>query len=1073
MSLKNQLRMLKMNRRAIHAEVKRRLMFGETEDLDDESILDLIPIKTEYTTLKSLTFDRQRQTCRQEEKFNAKFSKFVRDLVRYGSIKGVEYLFEYLVRRYMCDAFNAKEMMFALLPFKKYYSHVLCLSSRTEFSYFEQQIVYSCQFVGNMCLKDKHFFDFFVGYFDYVKEDDIRVFCEDVLEHVYAGIGRTGKDFSMQFFEIVTCLVDVGEWKMAVDVYNRIKKHVEAACTEFIEVLKPYCDLNSLDIHVNQDDLNGVDEMKPHDENEYFKKMHEDGNGREFLSNMERCKRYVQWMLRENIRDGSYTDFELNMLLSLYGGVNNEIEGQIVDYANLLNEIGDKKRLIERLSNSFGKCIIELAKYMNSDDKAYLTMLLPELWRGLMTDSNHSMVMMSIPKSIFKREIHDIMKMCLGYTNYNAKLFVNELNSSIILILLNECSRDIEIQNIIATSRMIRMDLKPFIISERLYVIPRYLDYLTETCKETNSEASFTIVEELKNEIIKMNTGDRNASLLDSICRYLHHSKDAQSVNQMIGMIIKVEYTSTVFYSMLRVHSEVLTMDTCELVLSMKGIINEVYCILERLYSYKEEVIDECLEEKMYDALVSLCMSKGISTVLNGRKCKEVEEFMKVMCEYDLDDEEMNEYAQYCSILVEYGSKEMVAVLLNEKYMPHLMKCVGIPGWNAAKAILIELIRRHEKSRQWCFEYFVDNSNKFEDELDLFEQIVVDRCVYIDENGFMEMILRSSVYFRCGIMDTVIRNGLFKDLLRYIPYVVPGMIELKVYSVQVFFEKYGRVMGMYVKDVLMKFPEIADCMLNMDSRHLILGGIRAYESGVESGCAEFLHKVINNPGVEVCLQVLKIAEKFVEQNIMDLSSKLIVRIILLCLEKQGELGNDMTELLMKMYETRRKEFFEISNAGFSICSRVFKPYMHAMVENASNNDSEAIVFVTNYLYWDKEYMIEHGKFVRLMFDFYCSEPNAIYAKCIGSLLRHNVDEIQATNDLILGCMKGDRVVMMLELLQVLYQKVYEYKRCLVKSSPYFALVVDSTNKEISKAARKLLKVIEKKHNKTGYQILQS
>jgi len=1069
MSLKNQLRMLKMNRRAIHAEVKHRLRFGETDDLDDESILDLVPITTEYTTPKSLAFDRQRQTCRQEAKFNVKFSKFIRELVRYGDMKGIEYLFEYLVRRYMCDAFNAKEMMFALLPFKKYYMHVLRLSIRTEFSYFEQQAVHSCQFVGNMCLKDKHFFDFFAGYFEYAK--DVRVFCADVLEHVYAGIGKTGKDFSMQFFEIVTCLVEVGEWRMAADVYGKVRKHVEEACDEFIEVLKPYADLNSIDMR--QDDSSEADEMKPYDEDAYFKKMHDDGQGREVLGNMERCKRYVQWMVREKVRDGAYTGIELNVLLDLYGGVKNEVEGEIMEYANLLSEMSEKKRLIERLARCFGKEIMVLAKCMGSDDKAYLAMLLPEAWRGLMTESNHSMVVMSIPRSVLKQEIHYIMKMCLGYTSYDAKVFVNELNNDMILMLLRQCCSEVEIQNIIVTSRAIRIDLAPLIVGERLYVIPGYLDYLTDACREMDSETSLMIAEELKGEIEKMYGGEINALLLDSICRYMHRVDDARAVNQVVEKIVGVGHTSSAFYSMLRMHSEMLTMDICELVLNVKGIVKEVHCVLERLYVCKEDVVDECLEEKMYDALVFLCKRKGIYTVLRGRDGKEVNELMKMMCEYDLGDEEMDEYVKYCSDLVKSGSREMVAVLLDEKYIPHLMKCVGTGGWSATKAILIELIRRHEKCRQWCFDYFVNNSNNFEEELDLLEEIAADECICIDEDQFMEMVLRSPVYFRSGVMDTMIRNGLLQDLLRYIPYAVPGMIEFKKYSVQVFFEKYGGVMGMYVKDVIVRFPEIAGCLQDMEGRHLILGGIKAYESCFENRYAEFLYKVMSSPGLEVSLEVLKIAERFVERNIMDLSSKLIVRTALLCLGKQGNSNNDMAGMLMKVYENRRRVFFEISNAGFSICHEVFKPYMHVMVENAKNNDIEAIVFVTNYLYWDEEYIIEHGKLVRLMFDFYCNEANVIYARCIGSLLKHNADEIQATNNLILGFMKGDRVVMMLELLQVLYQKVYEYKRCLVKSSPYFALVVDSTNKEISRAARKLFKVIEKKHNTTGYQILQS
>lgn len=1058
MSLKDQLLKIKKCRRAVHSREGERVRFGDTEDMDDEMILDLVPIQTPYTRARSLSFDRQKQTEEKEEKFNRKFSKFLKELVKYGNTNDIEYLFDYLVRRYLCDTFNSKEMFFFLLPFRKYYEQILCLSRRSDFNYFSVQPTYSYQFIGNLCLREKQFFDFFVEYFEYFKY--IREFCLDVLGYIISGMRNVDKDFSMQFFEIISHLIKLEENGVAVKVFFEIRDYIEEALDEFIELLEPHFNKEYLISRRQREVERKVIILQS--EAAYFRNIYDNEEDRKILGDRSKYKNYVIWLHREVLALKSFSESEFKALKILCGIGEGRIDGEISVYTDLFNELRDKKGLVDLLNYNFPKDILTLIPYMGDEDKAYLSRLSPWLWESLITESNYAMVVMNMPRRAIKQDLAKIMKVCLKYVRYDVSVFIGYLDKEVFLLLIEECLEDIFVKNIIDTAKLMSIDLTPIIVEKRLYISPAYLNYLSEEPRSLGVEMSRRIFEDIMELPSKAH--------VDALCRYLHQIEDQKLVNDTLGCLIEKGCFYPTFYSVLMFHMEVLSEGSCERILDIRGFSKENYPVVDRLYRYRENIADECLMERHHDALFFLCKRYGFSKVLGNRNDEYVMDFVDMLSKQDLLPEEIWEFIHYSSSLIVFERKKIIKILFQSRYVPYLIKCGMLKEWQIIKVIVAELILQYNQHREFCFDYFLSNHNDFENDLDLLDVIIRDG-ISVDYEKLMEVFKDSESYFRSGLSDILLRNLSFNSL-GFVPVIAPSMIEYKKESVRILFKEHKNIMSPYIKDVLLKFPEIEDCMFEIDPRHLLAGSMKAYIDMPNDHLLEFMYKVLDLPEILLPLPVLERIMKFLGANVSRAKGKLFTKFFGIYLKAYPEAGERIQLLLETLYSSSRSIFFEVSKTSLPLCYKIFKAYSDTMVKMAKEKDRDAIAFITEYLYWDLEYPILHRKLFEIFFEFYCDEPDILYARCISSILRHNPEEIEDANDLMLNKMKGDKAVIILELLQVLYQKVYHFKKCLVKSSPYFALVVDSTRKDISSAARKLLSIIERKHNKGGYQLLQ-
>lgn len=1057
--LRDQLERLKETRRSMHSEPKRRVVFGDTGDLDDETILELVPVKTPFTHAGSLRFDRQRQTPEEEERFNAKFSGFLKGLVRHGNTEYIEYLLDYLTRRYLCDTFNRREMIFLLLPFKKYYGQVVALSSGSEFNYFCMQKTYSYQFIGNLCVRDKYFFDFFVGYFEYFS--DVRDFCVEVLKHVTAGIRNSGEDFTMQFFEIISSLVGSGERAIAAELFFEIREHAGEAVEEFVGMLECFFSREYLVGSRGVAAKTGPVEAIPHDDEELFRQKYDRMEDRGLLGDARRYRNYITWLFREKLPLRTIREDEFGVLKTVCGLSEHEgISGRIEDYFSLFVELAETIGLVEILNRRFPHEIHLLIPYMKDSDKIYLSGLSPSLFDRLVTESNYLGIVKGMSRTFLRDNLGRIMRTCLRYVDYDPSVFLEHLDREMVLTLVEEDAGDTFVGNVIATARAAGIDLSGTIVHGELYSHPGYLDYLSEESRNLGVETDrkiFSKVADLQ--------GEGNIA---SLCRYLQRMNDPALINEVVGWVVDRTHHSPVLYQSLRRHIEILSMESCERILECRGVREEVYFVLDRLYSIRQDVVDGCLDEKQYKGLLFLCRRHGFARVLGDRRNQDVVEFVVVTSGEDLTGQDAEEFVSYVSSLITYGKDTIINVLLKDRFIPHLMKCSGADSWDLIKIILSESILQHDKYTQCCFDYFIENYLRFENDLDLLN-VITQNEVCVEHEKLVELFLKSPGSFKAEVMEILLENTSF-DPLRFIPLVVPAMIEHKKRSLGVILNRYGNIMGCYVRDILIHLPEVEDDMMGMDSRYLITGSIDAYRHSQDSHHLEFLCRVLSAAKV-ISPHMFETTAQFLEEHVSAAHTKLLAMFFKSYLETHRNSTASVRSLLNTVYRCNKEAFFMISNAGFSQCHSLFQPHVEVMIEKTQGGDKDATEFLTNYLYWDAEYSVPHFKLFSALFELYLADPDTGYAKCMGSILRHGPKHIESANEMILEQMKGDRIVVVIELLQVLYQKVYEFRRCLARSSPHFALVVDSTRKDVARAGRRLLGIIERKHKKTGYQLL--
>ncbi|KAK6090667.1 hypothetical protein P3W45_000390 [Vairimorpha bombi] len=306
-----------------------KLQYSNSEDLETESLLDMIPEevpRTKYLSTSSLHFDRQRLTKSEEIKFNKKFRPWMRSLIEYHNTEGYEYLLDFLVRKYHVQKFNQHDLLFITLPFPKYYNNNL-----TIFEYLQYQKGYSTEYIAECCAKYVDFFHFFIEYFGYY--DCLKEFLDEIVE----------------FFIIKNI--------------NFMHKYINEI-NEIIEKLKN----NELGMKL-QDALDGKcfiskntnDNAKILKNINYNEECYKNRQGRALLKNKIRLEEYILWLDKSNLNDESFTNSEYDLLKMAFG-ISKDIvlEDDFENYKNLLEEMTSREIIVKMLYDRFMSDIIKI-----------------------------------------------------------------------------------------------------------------------------------------------------------------------------------------------------------------------------------------------------------------------------------------------------------------------------------------------------------------------------------------------------------------------------------------------------------------------------------------------------------------------------------------------------------------------------------------------------------------------------------------------------------------------------------------------------------------------------------------
>lgn len=226
--LKDQLEYCRKTKKTLINKRKGDLSFIKDTDMDTNNILEHFTYDSKYTKRSALHFDRDSLTAIEESKFNLKFTKFLKKLIKDMNTENIEYILEFLNRVYSIESYNSRELTFLLLPFKKF-SEQFLLHSKNTMNEFKDLPAYSLQAITKIMVRKREIFNFLIEY--YKNYEHINVFLDQITSYVIDIIKCSNFDYLSEFYQILKILIDKGHNDKALHIYNRLKEYL--ACEEF------------------------------------------------------------------------------------------------------------------------------------------------------------------------------------------------------------------------------------------------------------------------------------------------------------------------------------------------------------------------------------------------------------------------------------------------------------------------------------------------------------------------------------------------------------------------------------------------------------------------------------------------------------------------------------------------------------------------------------------------------------------------------------------------------------------------------------------------------------------------
>ncbi|KAM0680804.1 hypothetical protein GINT2_001078 [Glugoides intestinalis] len=231
--LKEQLQELKKSKKTLLYAKNALIRFVLNDEVDLNTLFYNLPFSTQFTTKKSLSFDRHTFSEREEKKFNKKFAPFLKSLISKIDDDNIDIMLEYLLRVYSIDTFNKKELTFILLPRERYFNQLKTIAVNTE-NEFHKMNKYSAKAIAHIMIENRNMFLMFVEYFDHY--DILKDFLDRTLEYIIEMLPSTSYDYLSELYQIFSILIKKNHQDKAKMVYKRLQSYLNAP--EFIELFK-------------------------------------------------------------------------------------------------------------------------------------------------------------------------------------------------------------------------------------------------------------------------------------------------------------------------------------------------------------------------------------------------------------------------------------------------------------------------------------------------------------------------------------------------------------------------------------------------------------------------------------------------------------------------------------------------------------------------------------------------------------------------------------------------------------------------------------------------------------------
>lgn len=785
--LKNQLEDIRRSRKTGLNNRKSEITFVPDEDLDKYTLFEKINYESSYLKPKSLNFDRHIFSDVEENKFNAKFSKFLKSLIIKIKDEDSKYLLEYLIRVYSIDTFNSKELIYLLLPFKKFEKQLMQLSRNIK-NRFSEMEKYSYQLISKIIVSDRTLFNSYIQYFEFY--DYLKEFLDLTIENIIERIKFSKTDYLNEFYKILKILIEKNHQSKALEIYQKSKEYLDLPIFE--DLINSCC---NKEIQLKNNESKRI-------------KAPVDHTGKHIRSSLMGSFANLEFFIKKAIEQPEIFNHDEFALLKHIICKSEIIKPLIFENTlDLFKELQYKLPLSKFLIKN--NQIHNFYKYL--DDQS-LILLLQEEFKEEFLDSlnefNHICFIKNMKHKDYSNYFAKIITKCMQFKSFEPEKFMFILNfDEIIHLFTNENPLSESIPSILCSptySNTMKGSvfklMKYFNISMDSFILT--LNLQDEFLLSNILKLSIKIDEDLFAKISGIIISKNHRHLLSLLCGFLIKQDIFFKINHLIQFVVENDYFNNI-ENLVSKYKENLSVNF----LYLYFIKTLDFSIYDYLAKTKPDLIFCLSVDNKPDIILEIYSLYGISSVLYNIPLL----YEKILPDFFSNSLLQNiDYLQSILIfLIENLSNENALPIIVEN-IKFLILLRDTAYWMTAKIILIEgLIDRC--SLVYVLDYIKSNLDIFsEDDESLFDMVFKKLS-----NPDIDISLYTKAPVSAEFIDSYIRYN-DPPLKPIIPKIVPILIKNQKYSVIKIFQQHYKIMTIYYTNFLVEFEEAFDEIFGID-----------------------------------------------------------------------------------------------------------------------------------------------------------------------------------------------------------------------------------------------------------------
>lgn len=736
----------------------RRSAMRFVDDVDTAALLDHLPFETPFTKPRSLSFDRHRLSEREEARFNRRFAPFLRQLVPRMQDRGIDFLLEYLLRVYSIDTFNPSELLFLLLPFRRYSQQLQTLSRNTGNQFLGME-AYSVQAVARTLVRDRHLFVMYAEYFR--SYQSLREFLDRTLSLVMDAVRSSDREYLSEFYQIMTHLVSQGEHGKALEIYHRMGSYLQNSA--FAELLGPFCTESTL-----------PDSFGPgHPETVY-----RGSSGRSLLRDPVGMAKYIEYLDVTGATPREFNESEYKMLQILFLGRAHGITSYS-DLSGLYREIEPRTEFTKYLVENR---IQSLYPDLDDEGKVLVVQRSTDACVDLLTPSNHVILIRNMRRDLFELHYDEILEKCLGFKTFDPSLFCKPCRW--------RRGSDVVKANVIKLAQHHGHDLTDELMDEMHDRIA--LGYLLRSPRPYDQEFSQLLIATAKDSGDPALISDlgsflcRRALCLDEFCAWACASGFAPSIEGIIDAHC-ASIDSIIHYDFF----------------TRTGSATSLRTLLDRKYDLAGKLYDS----RRFDCILQMSEACGIGEVLIDHPG-----VLDLIAGFS---DRISDKHALVGHLLDRSCEESLEHLVG--FLDLLIDFREHRSWDVARAVLLECMsERHQF--QSVLDHIVAHFSQFSGEdAVLFDKVLGSNAV-LDSSSIRSIAVHQET--ASFFVDSCIRHR-SDSMLAVIPVVAPILIKFRKEGIVTLFERHTSIMGAYAGSVLREYPEASSALLHVDPRHAL------------------------------------------------------------------------------------------------------------------------------------------------------------------------------------------------------------------------------------------------------------